>query len=316
MAQHVSPMTPLFDANIRLVGFFDGTYLFDADNQWIAFHDRGNLFAPGGRWLGPLANGTVQDPEGRAVAFLAGSKPTTGMKPARPMNPKLPLHPKRPLRPRTPLPPPLPMQPGGGWSASSWAQWLGRDPVAAAAGIDPAALRIEPLAEPDLDDFFRYLGEQLAENGRDGVYFQPMVATPGGIPASKQQAFKDGFATPVGEPGWRRGWLARDARGQVCGHVDLRAHASPFSGHRCQLGMGVQRDHRRLGLARRLLAHATRWASEQGLKWIDLQVLSSNEPAVAFYRVEGFLMQGGKPDLYVIDGVSLGEVEMARRVPA
>ena len=25
-------MTPLFDANVRLVGFFDGTYLFDLDN--------------------------------------------------------------------------------------------------------------------------------------------------------------------------------------------------------------------------------------------------------------------------------------------
>jgi ribosomal protein S18 acetylase RimI-like enzyme len=102
----------------------------------------------------------------------------------------------------------------------------------------------------------------------------------------------------------------------MCGHIDLRAHESPFSGHRCLLGMGVERSHRRIGLARRLLAHAARWASEQGLRWIDLQVLSSNEPAVTFYRTEGFLMQGGKPDLYVIDGVSLGEVDMARKVAA
>ena len=72
----------------------------------------------------------------------------------------------------------------------------------------------------------------------------------------------------------------------------------------------------RAGLATRLLAHATQWASSQGLKWIDLQVLSANEAAVALYRREGFLMQGGRPDMFVIDGVSLGEIWMARKVPA
>jgi ribosomal protein S18 acetylase RimI-like enzyme len=308
-------MTPIYDANVRLVAFFDDTYLFDVNNEWIAFHDRGNVFASSGRWLGPLKAGTFLDHDGMAVAWLAGSRPTTGMKPAPPMNPKRPINPKRPLRPRTPLPPPVPMLPGGGWSKLSWAQWLGHDPVAGAPVIDAASIRIEPIADADLDAFFRYLGEQLAENGRGGVWFQPMVSMADGIPASKQQAFKDGFAAAMGEPGWRRGWLARDAQGRVCGHIDLRAHPSPFSAHRCQLGMGVQREHRRIGLARRLLAHATQWASEQGLRWIDLQVLSSNEPAVALYRAEGFLMQGGKPEMYIIEGVSLGEVEMARRVP-
>ena len=307
-------MTPIFDAGVRLVGFFDGTYLFDLDNEWVAFHDRGNVFACGGRWLGPLRDGTFQDQDGRAVGWLPGSRPATGMKPPHPLNPKLPLHPKRPLRPRTPLPPAYPMQPGGGWSKLSWAQWMGHEPPAEAPIAEAAGLRIEPLAEADLDDFFRYLGAQLAENGRDGVWFMPLAPSEAGIPAAKKQSFRDGFATPFGEPGWRRGWLARDAQGRVCGHVDLRAQASPLSAHRCLLGMGVERAHRRLGLARRLLAHATQWAVDQGLRWIDLQVLSANEPAVALYRSEGFLVQGGKPDLYVVEGVSLGEVEMARRL--
>ena len=307
-------MTPIFNADVRLVGFFDGTYLFDVGNDWIAFHDRGHLFACGGRWLGPLSHGTLQDPDGRAVAFLAGSTPSTGMKPVRPMHPKLPLHPKRPLRPRTPLPPPWPMQPGGGWSKLTWAQWMGKATIAEAANVDAAMLAIEPLVDADLDAFFRYLGEQIAENGRDGRWFMPIAPTDAGVPAEKEKSFRDAFAVPVGEPGWRRGWIARDARGAVAGHIDLRAHPDAFTGHRCVLGMGVRRDLRRMGLASRLLAHATAWAAAQGLKWIDLQVLSINEAAVALYRREGFLMQGGKPDMYVIDGVSLGEVEMARRV--
>ena len=309
-------MTPIFNADIRLVGFFDGSYLFDLDNDWVAFHDRGNVFACGGRWLGPLKDGTFQDHEGRAVAWLAGSRPATGMKPPAPMNPKLPLHPKRPLRPRTPLPPPVPMLPGGGWSPLSWAQWVGKAPLPEAAGVDPASITIAPTADADVEALLSYLGEHLAENGRDGLWFMPLAPTDAGIPAEKRQSFRDGFATPVGEPGWRRGWLARDARGEVAGHIDLRAHPDAFTGHRCVLGMGVRRDLRRVGLATRLLAHATRWASAQGLKWIDLQVLSANEAAVALYRREGFLMLGGRPDMFVIDGVSLGELWMARRVPA
>ena len=309
-------MTPIFDANVRLVGFLDGAYLFDVDNEWVAFHDRGNVFARGGRWLGPLTDGTFQDQHGRAVAWLAGSRPATGMKPARPMNPKLPLHPKRPLRPRTPLPPPWPMQPGGGWSSLSWNQWTGQAPLGEAPAVDAQSVTIATMVDADLDAFFRYLGEQLAENGRDGLWFMPIAPTDGGIPPEKRQSFRDGFAAPVGERGWRRGWIARDARGEVAGHIDLRAHPDAFTGHRCLLGMGVRRDLRRIGLATRLLAQATQWAATQGLKWIDLQVLSANEPAVAFYRREGFQMLGGRPDMFVIAGVSLGEIWMARKVPA
>ena len=302
-------MTPIFDGDVRLVGFFDGAYLFDTGNEWVAFHERGHVFARGGRWLGPLSEGTFQDQDGRAVAWLAGSRPETGMKPMRPMNPKLPLHPKRPLRPRTPLPPPTPMQPAGGWSPLPWAQWLQKS-----TRVEPALVTIEPMTDADVADFFGYLGEQIAENGRDGRWFMPMAPSDAGIPLDKQQSFRDGFAAPVGERGWRRGWIARDAGGNVAGHIDLRAHPDAFTGHRCLLGMGVRHDLRRIGLATRLLARATDWASAQGLKWIDLQVLSANEPAIALYRREGFLMQGGRPDMFVIDGVSLGEIWMARKL--
>ena len=309
-------MTPLFDANLRPVAFFDGTYLFDIDNEWVAFQERGHVFARSGRWLGSFTNGTCQDPDGLAVAFLTGSQPTTGMKPARPMNPRLPLHPKRPLRPRMPLPPPYPLQPAGGWSKLTWAQWLGKEPLAEATQAAADAVRIEALGESDLEEFFRYLGDQLSDNGRDGVYFMPLSrdACGYGVPAVKQQSFRNGLAVAVGETGWRRAWVARDAHGRVAGHVDLRAHPEPHTGHRCLLGMGVHRDHRRQGLARKLLAHATQWAVDQELRWMDLSVLSANEPAVALYRAEGFQMQGGTPDMFWIDGQSLGELFMARKL--
>ena len=57
--------------------------------------------------------------------------------------------------------------------------------------------------------------------------------------------------------------------------------------------MGAQRDYRRLGLGLRLIEHAARWARDNGLAWIDLQVLSVNQPAIALYRRAGFIQTGG-----------------------
>jgi ribosomal protein S18 acetylase RimI-like enzyme len=121
----------------------------------------------------------------------------------------------------------------------------------------------------------------------------------------------------VGAHGWRRAWVLRDraAGGAIAGHVDLRGHASRHSGHRALLGMGVHRDHRRRGLGRRLLAHAQDWAAQQpGLAWIDLTVLSTNEPAVALYRAADFQVNGGLADRFVLDGRSVGELFMSRRI--
>jgi GNAT superfamily N-acetyltransferase len=250
------------------------------------------------------------------VGWLAGSQPTSGSKSGWPPRPKLPLPPRRPLRPRVPIPPSAPFRPAGGWSRLGWAEWMGEAAPSAANGIDVAALTIAALADADFEAFFRYLGDQLAENGRQGLWLMPMAPTEAGVPAEKRRSFHSGLGIAVGEPGWRRAWIALDARGQVAGHVDLRAHSEAFTSHRCLLGMGVRHDMRRLGLARRLLAHAAQWASAQGLRWIDLQVLAANEPAVALYLREGFLMRGGRPDMYVIDGVSLGEVWMSRKIDA
>jgi ribosomal protein S18 acetylase RimI-like enzyme len=119
----------------------------------------------------------------------------------------------------------------------------------------------------------------------------------------------------VSQAGWRRFWVARNANGQIVGHIDLRAHAESFAEHRCLLGMGVDRGHRKIGLGRILIEHAEKWIrASTRLEWIDLQVLSSNTKAVRLYDRTGFKRTGETLDMFRIDGQSFSFTTMAKHV--
>ena len=76
-----------------------------------------------------------------------------------------------------------------------------------------------------------------------------------------EQSFRGGLEVPVGKPGWPRAWILLGANRQVIGHSDLRSYPDRFVAHRCQLGMGVHREHRRRGLGALLIAHAEKLGS-------------------------------------------------------
>jgi ribosomal protein S18 acetylase RimI-like enzyme len=101
--------------------------------------------------------------------------------------------------------------------------------------------------------------------------------------------------------------------GQIVGHVDLRSHPEKLTEHRCLLGMGVHRQHRRRGIGEDLLAFAENWAAEKAnLEWIDLQVLSENSGAMQLYCRMGFSKTGEVPEMFQIEGRSFSYVFMAK----
>jgi ribosomal protein S18 acetylase RimI-like enzyme len=167
-------------------------------------------------------------------------------------------------------------------------------------------LTIRPAGEADLAPFFAYLDDHLRDNGRDGAaLFQPLSREQSQLPAGVRISFIKGLDIPVGEPGWRRLWLALDACGSIAGHIDLRGRPEPAARHRAMLGMGVHRAWRRRGLGTRLVDTAIDWAQgESALAWIDLEVLSENHPAVELYARSGFTMTARIADMLQIDGVS------------
>lgn len=177
-------------------------------------------------------------------------------------------------------------------------------------------LQIVPLEPERLPQLFMYLDDQLQENGRDGMpLFQPLSRANGRLPPDKAASFAGGLSIALGQPGWRRVWIALDANGAIAGHIDLRARPDPLSAHRAMLGMGVHRAYRRCGLGRMLVETALAWAQATPmLVWVDLDVLAGNLAARRLYERAGFVVTGEQPDLYRIDGESHGSVNMSRRL--
>lgn len=161
-----------------------------------------------------------------------------------------------------------------------------------------------------------YLNDHLSDNGTDSTgYFQPLSRAQSVFPAERAAAFRNGLEISVGSPGWRRAWVARNSIDQIVGHIDLRAHSEQYASHRCLLGLGVDRRHRKQGIGLALLEAAHFWALEVAkLEWIDLQVLSSNQAAIDLYSRVGFTKVGEWPDMFKIDGNAFSYTTMTQKL--
>jgi len=173
---------------------------------------------------------------------------------------------------------------------------------------------IESVAISELQEFVAYLADHLSDNGKH-EYFQPLSRSDAGVPPKIAASFRDGIAATMSDPNWRRAWIAGSAQNGIVGHIDLRSRQDRFAFHRCLMGMGVHRDHRKRGIGRALIEHAEQWArANTALEWIDLQVLSENTPAMQLYARMGFELVGEIPDMFRIDGRSFSYTTMARKI--
>lgn len=175
---------------------------------------------------------------------------------------------------------------------------------------------VRAVATADVDVLTAYLEDHLKDNGRGGApLFQPQSRQAAGLEAGKMALFRAGLGIRVGEPGWRRAWVAIDSSGAIAGHTDLRGRPEPCSAHRALLGLGVHRRHRGHRLGRALVEHALAWATRSTqLEWIDLTFLSGNVPAERLYRSLGFVELATIADMYRIDGESVDDIWMTRRI--
>ena len=141
--------------------------------------------------------------------------------------------------------------------------------------------------EDDAADFIRAV-DSVA---REGVYF---LRSRFNLDEDRERALlaetaeRGGLvllAVEIGRPSpsqtqWLTGWLTL-----------LRARPE-FLRHTCELGIGVLRDYRGLGIGSALMEYALQWAAQQRLEKVNLGVRASNERARALYLKFGFAEEG------------------------
>ncbi len=172
-------------------------------------------------------------------------------------------------------------------------------------------LAITPLETKDIAAFDAHFARHRAESGRGDIHFMPFAPDdpdgPNGLDSRRLQVELD-------KPGWQRWWVAWDVDDEaerVIGHVDLKGPGLRAAGHRCELGIGIERNYRGNGLGKALMLTAIRFVRETpGLDYIDLRVFSHNTVARALYRQLGFVETGVVTDLVRIGATSLDDVMM------
>lgn len=79
---------------------------------------------------------------------------------------------------------------------------------------------------------------------------------------------------------------------RVVGWADISVSINPRLSHRGFLGMGLLTEFRGQGTGSRLLETALKHAKDCGLEKIELNVYTTNTPAIALYRKFGFEDEG------------------------
>lgn len=96
--------------------------------------------------------------------------------------------------------------------------------------------------------------------------------------------------------------------GHVVGWCGLFPSREVGFTHSAKLWIGVHPNHRRKGIATRLLQPTLVAAIDQGLIRIELEVFASNAPAIALFQGAGFAREGVKRRARYFDGV-FSEIE-------
>ena len=177
------------------------------------------------------------------------------------------------------------------------------------------AFQIVDLTLNELDSFMGYIESHLSENGENGILFQPLSKDQINTDGDWRSKFESAFDKALGDSGWRKVWVAMDKTGVIIGHADIRSLNQLNTAHRVLLGMGVDRNHRKLGIGQQLLEWVIAYCkNDEGIDWLELEVLSNNTPAVDLYLKHEFELVSQRKDMFRIDGRSYDYTAMTLAV--
>lgn len=126
--------------------------------------------------------------------------------------------------------------------------------------------------------YFESFHRTLSAVARERVYIE-MIEAP---PLEKVSTFQQDLISKNGPVYYA---VVDD---QVVGWCDAFPENNPRQNHRAFLGMGLLPKYRGMGLGSKLLTAVLDHAKKFGLEKVELNVYTSNLPAVALYKKFGF----------------------------
>lgn len=124
-----------------------------------------------------------------------------------------------------------------------------------------------------------------------------IASIPGKLASRPDEIVDDDLRKKIVDLDARRGglYLVAEHAGMVVGHAFLEPLSLAVTSHVVRLMIAVHEGHQRQGVGRALMNALLRWArSNPRVEKVELQVRSSNEPAIALYRSLGFVEEGRK----------------------
>ena len=111
-------------------------------------------------------------------------------------------------------------------------------------------------------------------------------------------------------------YLVAEADGAVAGFLRLSPPTTlPENAHVLEVtAVAVHPDSRGIGVGSALLAATVSRARTRGARKLSLRVLSTNKPAISLYERNGFEREGVLRQEFLIDGVYVDDVIMARHL--
>lgn len=170
---------------------------------------------------------------------------------------------------------------------------------------------IRPVIAADQSVLQAHLLRHRAESGRGDIHFMPFAPGDSDAPAGLNTR---SLSLALHARGWQR-WFIAIADQQIVGHVSLKGDGLNTGLHRCELGVGVERQYRGQGMGVALMNTAIDFArNADGLSYVDLSVFAHNAKARTLYGSLGFVDVATLVDRFRIEGESIDDVIMTLAV--
>jgi RimJ/RimL family protein N-acetyltransferase len=78
--------------------------------------------------------------------------------------------------------------------------------------------------------------------------------------------------------------------------------------------IGILESFTGKGIGKALFMETEKWAKEIGIHRLELGLMASNERALRLYTTLGFVQEGRKPEVFLVDGTYIDEIMMGKLI--